>query len=51
MVNVFLARPTGKFLVCVLWRFCRAGRTRGEAAGRKIRREARGNERRSGEAA
>ena len=40
MANVFLARPTGKFLVCVLWRFCRAGRTRGEAAGCKIRREA-----------
>ena len=46
MVNVFLVRPTGKFLVCVAWRFCRAGCTSGEAAGREIRPEARENERR-----
>ena len=45
MVNVFLVRPTGKFLVCVAWRFCRAGCTSGEAAGREIRPEARENER------
>ena len=47
MVNVFWGRPTEKFLVCVAWRFCRARRTSGEAVGREIRREARGNERRS----
>ena len=45
MVNVFLVRPTGKFLVCVAWRFCRAGCTSGAAAGREIRPEARENER------